>query len=64
MLITGYYQLARKRMCWEQENDVLNSAVPDLIVQNCFDKIIGYLAGNFNLDKNENLVRLLHSTIS
>lgn len=51
-------------MCWEQENDVLNSAVPDLIVQNCFDKIIGYLAGNFNLDENENLVRLLHSTIS
>ena len=50
LLITGYYQLARRRMCWKQENDVLNSAVTDLIVQNCFGEIVGYLADYFNLE--------------
>ena len=60
ILISGYTSLPRRRMCWQQEADVLNCNVADLSPRNLFEEILRYshLANNPKLTAGDKLAKL------
>ena len=63
LLVSGYVDLPRRRMYWENNEDTQNTTVSSLLSPNQFDEIMKnlHLADNSNLDKEDKFakVRLL-----
>ena len=68
LLLSGYVVLPRRKMYWENADDVFNKAMSDAMSRNRFEEIFSvfYLVDNQQLDASDSMskVRLLFATIN
>ena len=59
-LVNGYVDLPRRPMHWEHNENILNTTVSSLLLQNRFDEIIQnlYLADSSNLHKEDKFAKV------
>ena len=60
LLLTGYNQLPRKKMYWENSSNVLNTAMSNAISRNCFEELlsVSHLSNNMKLDTSDKLAKV------
>lgn len=68
LLLTGYTELPRRKMYWENADDVFNKSMSDAMSRNRFEELLSvfHLADNENLDPSDGMakVRPLYSQIN
>jgi hypothetical protein len=60
LLTSGYVTLPRRRMYWEQKNDVHNTAISSAMARNRFEEILQYLhvADNMSLSATDKMAKV------
>jgi len=60
LMLSGYTVLPRRRMYWENSDDVSNKAMSDAMSRNRFEEILSvfHLADNLHLDTNDTMAKV------
>ena len=60
LLLTGYNQLRRRKMYWENSSDVLNTSMSNAMCRNRFEELLPFLhlSDNMKLDTSDKLDKI------